>query len=197
MNIEKKQKDGIDLALNESKINFVDIESNKVAVLLSCISMKSDNEFYDDNRFRIEFNDFGRIAVSYRNGTWDDKSAKVEIIEPGELKSKFKDLILDSMYGWEFINLEEKHFTDWSDRISLDKINKSEWSEMNTIDLFAEQVGKDEVTIDIRIWFSDFRIFDINDKELTKEEFAENGKRGWNQLYETGIKTENNKTTKL
>ena len=70
-------------------------------------------------------------------------------------------------------------------------------SEMNTIDLFAEQVGKDEVTIDVRIWFSDFRIFDINDKELTKEEFAENGKRGWNQLYETGIKTKNNKTTKL
>ena len=197
MNIEKKQKDGLDLALNESKINFVDIESNKVTVLLSCISMKSDNEFCDDNRFRIEFNDYGRIALSYRNGLWDDKNAKIEIIKPSELKSKFKDLILDSMYGWEFINLEEKHFTDWSDRISLDEINKSEWSEMNTIDLFAEQVGKNEVTIDIRIWFSNFRIFDINDKELTKEEFAENGKRGWNQLYETGIKTENNKTTKL
>lgn len=197
MNIDKKQKDGIDLALNESKINFVDIESNKVTVLLSCISMKSNNEFYEDNRFRIEFNDFGRIAVSYRNGTWGDENAKVEIIGTGELKSKFKGLILDSMYGWEFINLEEKHFTDWSDRISLDEINKSEWSEMNTIDLFAEQVGKDGVTIDIRIWFSSFRIFDIKDKELTKEEFAENGKRGWDQLYKTGIKMENNKTTRL
>lgn len=197
MNIDKKQKNELDVALNESKMNFIDIKSNKVIVLLSCISMTSDNKFYDDNRFRIEFNDYGRIAVSYRNGTWDDKNAKVEIIEPRKLKSKFKDLILDSMYGWEFINLEEKHFTDWSDKISLDEINKSEWSKMNTIDFFAEQVGKDEVTIDIRIWFSNFQIFDINNKELTKEEFAENGKRGWNQLYETGIKTENNKTTKL
>jgi hypothetical protein len=197
MKLDKKQKNGLDLALNESKINFVDIEANKVSVLLSCISMMSNYEFYDDNRFRIEFNDYGRIAVSYRNGTWNDENAEVDSIEPTELKSKFDNLILDSMYGWEFINLKDKHFTDWSDKISLDKINKSNWSEMNTIDIFAEQVGKDEVTIDIRIWFSDFKIFDFKGKELAKNEFAENGQRGWNQLYETGIQTENNKITKL
>ena len=101
------------------------------------------------------------------------------------------------MYGWEFINLEEKQFTDWSDKISLDEINNSNWSDMNTIDLFAEQVGKDEITIDIRIWFSDFRVFDFKNTELSKKEFAENAQRGWNQMYETGIETENHKSKKM
>lgn len=197
MKIDQMQKDEIDLALNESTINFIDIKSNKVIVLLSCISMKENKEFYKDNRFRLEFIDFGRIAISYRLGTWDDKNASIEIIQPEELKSKFESLILDSMYGWEFINLDDKHFEEWSNRLSLNQINNLEWQKMNTVDIFAEQVGKDEITIDVRIWFSDFKIFDFEGNELSKIEFSENGKRGWNQVYESGISTENHKTTKL
>lgn len=197
MNIEKKQKDGLDLAFNESTINYVGIESDSVEILLSCISMNADKKFPDDNRLKIIFSDYGRIAVSYRKGSWDDENAEIDKIESEELKSKFDGLILDSMYGWEFINLEEKEFTDWSDKISLDKTNNSNWSSMNTIDLFAEQVGKDEITIDIRIWFNDFRVFDLNNREFSKKEFAENAQRGWNQMYQTGITTANHKTTKL
>lgn len=197
MNIDKKQKDGLDLAFNESTINYVGIESDSVEILLSCISMNADKEFPDDNRLKIVFSDYGRIAISYRKGTWDDENAEIEEIKPDELKSKFDGLILDSMYGWEFINLEEKQFTDWSDKISLDKINNLNWSDMNTIDLFAEQVGKDEITIDIRIWFNDFRVFDFKNAELSKKEFAENAQRGWNQMYETGIETENHKSKKM
>ena len=197
MNIDKKQKDELDLAFNESTINYVGIESDSVEILLSCISMNADKEFPDDNRLKIVFSDYGRIAISYRKGTWDDENAEIEEIKPDELKSKFDGLILDSMYGWAFINLEEKQFTDWSDKISLDKINNSNWSDMNTIDLFAEQVGKDEITIDIRIWFIDFRVFDFKNTELSKKEFAENAQRGWNQMYETGIETENHKSKKM
>ena len=197
MNIKKKQKDGLDLAFNESKINYVGIESNSIEVLLDCISMNSNKEFPDDNRLKIVFSDYGSIAVSYRKGNWDNENAEIEKIKPDELKLKFDGLILDSMYGWEFINLEEKQFTDWSDKISLDEINNSNWSDMNTIDLFAEQVGKDEITIDIRIWFNDFRVFDFKNTELSKKEFAENAQRGWNQMYETGIETENHKSKKM
>lgn len=197
MNIDKKQKDGLDLAFNESTINYVGIESDSVEILLSCISMNADMDFPDDNRLKIVFSDYGRIAISYRKGTWDDENAEIEEIKPDELKSKFDGLILDSMYGWEFINLEEKQFTDWSDKISLDEINNLNWSDMNTIDLFAEQVGKDEITIDIRIWFNDFRVFDFKNIELSKKEFAKNAQRGWNQMYETGIETENHKSKKM
>ena len=197
MRITEKQKNELDLAFNESKINYAEILSSSVEVLLDCISMNESGEFPEDNRHKVVFPDYGRIVVSYRNGSWDNESAIVDSISPKELKNKFSGLTLDSMYGWEFINLDDSHFYKWSDKISLDETNLSNWSKMNTIDLFAEQVGKDEVTIDIRIWFEDFVIFDFKGNELTKKQFAENGRRGWKQLYDTGISTENHKTKKI
>jgi len=159
--------------------------------------MNAKNEFPDDNRLKILFAEYGRIAVSYRKGSWDDENAEVVKIEPTHLKSKFNGLVLDSMYGWEFINIGEKQFNEWSERISIDEINNSNWNSMNTIDLFAEQVGKDEIIIDVRIWFKDFQIFDLKDNELSKENFANNAERGWNQLYKTGITTTDHKTKKM
>lgn len=197
MRITEKEKNELDLAFNESKINYAEIHSDSVEVLFDCISMNENGEFPDDNRHKVVFPNYGRIVVSYRNGAWDNESAIVDTFRPKELKNKFSGLILDSMYGWEFINLDDSHFDKWSNKISLDKINHSSWSNMNTIDLFAEQVGKDEVTIDMRIWFEDFIIFDFKGNELTKKQFAENGQRGWNQLYDTGISTENHKTRKI
>jgi len=190
----KENKDKLDLAFNESKINYIGIESGVVEVLMDCVSMNSDNKFPDDDRHRFMFNDFGRIAISFRLGEWDDEKAEIVNIEPSELKSKFANLKLDSMYGWEYINLDDKTFNDWKDKISLDVVNKDDWNKMNTIDLFAEKIGKDAVTIDIRIWFKDFQVFDYFGRELTKKEFIENGERGWNQLYKTGLSTDNHKT---
>ena len=190
----KENKDKLDLAFNESKINYIGIESDVVEILMDCVSMNSDNKFPDDDRHKFMFNDFCRIAISFRLGEWDDNKAEIIKIEPTELKSKFDKLKLDSMYGWEYINLDDKTFNDWKDKISLDVVNKDDWNKMNTIDLFAEQIGKDAVTIDIRIWFKDFQIFDYYGIELTKKEFIENGERGWNQLYKTGISTDNHKT---
>lgn len=194
MEITRKDKDKLNLAFNESKINYIGIESEDVEVLMDCISMNSDYKFPDDDRHKFVFSDFGRIAISYKLGEWDDEKAEIVKIQPNELKSKFDGLKLDSMYGWEFINLDNKTFDDWKDKISLDIINKDNWNEMNTIDLFAEQIGKEAVTIDIRIWFKDFQVFDNFGKELTKKEFVENGERGWNQLYKTGISSDNHKT---
>lgn len=197
MIFENKYKDGIDLAINESTLNSVRIGSNEVEVGLGCISMNENGEFPDDNRFKFIFHDFGRIALSFRRGLWDDESALIEKIDPSEIASKLNGLILDSMYGWEFIDLKENQFTSWSDKKSLDKVNKQNWSDMHTIDLFAEQDGAEPVTIDLRIWFADIQILDWNNSELSLDEFIQNGQRGWEQLYKTGITTTNNKTSKL
>ena len=85
MNIDKKQKDELDLAFNESTINYVGIESDSVEILLSCISMNADKEFPDDNRLKIVFSDYGRIAISYRKGTWDDENAEIEETWAGQI----------------------------------------------------------------------------------------------------------------
>ena len=195
MKIKKKNKDKLDLAFNESKINHIEIETNLVEIMLDCISMNSKNEFPEDNRHKFIFKNFGRIAVSYRLGEWNDENAEIIKIESNELKSKFEGLKLNAMYGWKFINIGEKNFNDWKNKLSLDFVNNENWKKMNTFDLFAEQYGKN-ITIDIRLWFKDFTVFDYFGKELNIKEFMENGERGWNQLYKTGITTENHKTEK-
>jgi len=195
MRIRDNKRNKLDLAFNESTINYVGIESNSIEILLDCISMNSDNEFPKDNRHKFVFKDFGRIAVSFRLGEWNDETAEIVKIEHKELKSKFNELKLDSMYGWEFINIGEKNFNDWKNQLSLDYVNNKNWEKMNTFDLFAEQLGEN-ITIDVRIWFKDFRVFDYFEKELSIKEFVKNGERGWNQLNKTGIQTENHKTKK-
>ncbi len=190
----KEDKDKLDLAFNESTINYIEVKSNMVEVLMDCLSMNSDNKFPKDNRHRFVFSDFGRIVIIYKLGEWDNEKAEIIKIKEAELKSKFDNLKLNSMYGWKFINLGDKTFEDGKEKTSLDLIKKDNWNEMNTIDLFAEQFEKDAVTIDIRIWFSDFQIFNFWGKELTKTEFIENAQRAWNQLYKTGLSSDNHQT---
>ncbi|NVK66547.1 MAG: hypothetical protein HWE22_18285 [Flavobacteriales bacterium] len=190
-------KDKLDLAFNESTINFVDIGEKSIEVVFDFISMDSNGEFPNDNRHLIAFNNFGRIALSYKMGSWDNENAKILSIEPNTIKQHFNDLNLDSMYGWEFINLGEEEFTKWSDKLSLDLMKREDWKSLNTIDLFGEQIGTPEVTIDIRIWFDEMSIKTVEGKELSLQEFTENAQRGWDQMYKTGISTSNHKTTKL
>ena len=194
MRITQIDKEKLDLAFNESKINYVGIKSDTVEILMDCISMNSENKFPEDDRHKFMFSDFSRIAISYRLGEWDNENAEIIKINETELKSKFERLNLDSMYGWEYINLGDKTFDDWKEKLSLDLIKKDNWNEMNTIDLFAEQIGKDAVTIDIRIWYKDFQIFNYFGKEIAKTEFVANAERGWNQLYKTGISSDSHKT---
>ena len=101
------------------------------------------------------------------------------------------------MYGWEFINLGEKEYEKWSDKLSLILETDLDCKGMNTIDLFAEQIAKDAITIDIRIWFDDFKILDSKENELTKQQFIDSGQRGWNQLYDNGIQSHDHKNCKM
>jgi hypothetical protein len=197
MKITSEIEKGLNLAFNESKLNYVDITPDFIEVVLDCICMNENNEFPDDSRIKIQFKPYGKIAISYRKGEWDDKQAEIVKIESDKLKDYFSDLTLDSMYGWEFINFGEKEYEKWSDKLSLILETDLDSKGMNTIDLFAEQIAKDAVTINIRIWFDDFKIFDSKENELTKQQFIDSGQRGWNQLYDTGIQSQDHKNFKM
>lgn len=195
--IELEVKDKLDLAFNESKINFVAIHEGSLEVVFDFISMNSSGEFPKDDRHIVTFTNFGRIAMSYKMGSWDDENAQLILIEPYAVQQHFDELNLDSMYGWEFINLGLEEFGKWSDKLSLDLTKREDWNSLNTIDLFGEQVGTPEVTIDIRIWFDEMSIKTFEGKELSLQEFTENAQRGWDQMYKTGLTSSNHKTTKL
>lgn len=197
MTITNEIKDGLNVAFNESKLNYIDITQEIVVVILDFLGMDTNNEFPEDSRVKIIFKPYGRIAISSRKGEWDDAQAEIVELDENELNDYFSDLKLDSMYGWEFINIGGKNFEKWSDKLSLDKQTSSEWNKMNTIDLFGEQYGPDAITIDVRIWFDSFEVFGFDGKKMTTQEFIEKGQSGWNQLYKTGIKSENHRNYKM
>ncbi len=91
MRITKKDKDKLDLGFNESTLNYVEIKSNTVEILMDCISMNSNNRFPEDDRHKFVFSDFGRIAIGYKLGEWDNEKAEIITInENGRLERKIK-----------------------------------------------------------------------------------------------------------
>lgn len=171
--ITSEIKDGLNVAFNESKLNYIDITQENIVVIVDYLGMNENNEFPEDSRIKIIFKPYGRIAISYRKGEWDDEQAEVVGLNETNLKDYFADLKLDSMYGWEFINLGKEDFKKWSDKLSLDKQTCSEWDKMNTIDLFGEQYGPDVITIDVRIWFKSFEVFGFDGKKMTTQDFID------------------------
>ena len=195
--IETEVKDKLNLAFNESTINNVSINEDVVEVMIDVISMDSNEVFPNDNRHLIRFSNFGRVALSYKMGSWEEENAEIASVEPSAVEGLFTDLILDSMYGWEFINLGIEEFEKWSDKLSLDLTKREDWNSLNTIDLFGEQIVSPEATFDMRIWFDELSVTTFEGKELSLQEFTENAQRGWEQLYKTGLSMTNHKTTKL
>lgn len=195
--IEREVKDKLDLAFNESTINNVSINEDVVEVMIDVISMDSNEAFPNDNRHLIRFSNFGRVALSYKMGSWEEENAEIASVEPSAVEGLFTDLILDSMYGWEFINLGIEEFEKWSDKLSLDLTKREDWNSLNTIDLFGEQIVSPEVTFDMRIWFDELSVTTFEGKELSLQEFTENAQRGWEQIYKTGLSMTNHRTTKL
>jgi hypothetical protein len=197
MRFSNKIRDGLNVAFNESKINYLDISDESIEVVLDCLCMNENNEFPDDSRIKILFKPYGKIIISIREGGWNNESAEIIKFDRDKLKDYFQNLMLDSMYGWEFINLDESKYKHWADKLSFCIETGLDYSELNTIDLFAEQLGKESITIDLRIWFEDLKIFDWTGNEMTTQQFIDRGQRGWNQLYKTGIHTQDHKNTRM
>ena len=196
MIITEELKSGLDLALNEATLNYIDLNKrdNSVKVVLDCIALELNGEFPSDTRVILDFVPIGRIAVSYRLGEWNDGEATIrKISDEQELIKSLKDLKLDSMYGWEFINNKKEEFEKWQNKISFDYSTENNLSQFNTIDLFAEQIHEPQTTVDVRIWFKDFKIYSIDKKLISLEEFIERGKKGWERLYNGGILTKDHK----
>lgn len=190
MNINEELRHRIGLALNEAILLGVEFnkEKNLVACSFSLVAMDKDGNVPKDNRLLFIFNPIGRFVASYRNGHWDDKTAEIEKFEPERILEIVQSFLGLSIYGWDFVNCGDKNFDTWKDHLSFDYSTGSNIGFTNTIDLFQEGVNKH---INIRIWFDDFEILTSKYKPVELEEFLENGKRGWDAIYENNEKMSN------
>lgn len=177
-------RDGLNLALNEAIIIGLDFDEHQQIVYVTFypIAIQQDGKIPNDNRFLFAFRNVGRLASSL---TPEPDLTAVKF-EPGELGDKMSEFKNESIYGWEFIgNAEEISFKQWKDNVSFDIIINDDYFNQNTIDL-CQQCKYSTKVIDIRIWFENIAVFDSDLKPFDIPTFIDNGKRGWNKLYESG-----------
>jgi hypothetical protein len=190
MQIDEELRHRIGLALNEATLLGVefDKEKNLVACSFALVAMEKDGNVPEDNRLLFIFKPVGRFVASLRNGHWDDKNAEVENFESENILKIIQSFKGLSIYGWDFINCGDKDFDTWKDRLSFDYLTDDNIGLTNTIDLFQEGGNRH---IDLRIWFDDFEVLTPKYEPVDLEEFLENGKRGWDAVYENNDKMGN------
>lgn len=179
-------KDGLNLALNEASIIGLDFDEGQQTVYVTFypIAIQQDGTIPNDNRFLFAFKNVGRLASSL---TLDKDTTAIKF-DPDQLADKMSEYKNEQLYGWEFIDNGDVIFKDWKDNKSFDLIINSDFDKQHTIDLFQEDKYSKK-TIDVRIWFDSIEIFDSNLKPFDIQTFIDNGKRGWDKLYESGWKT--------
>ena len=187
MIIDEDLKYKIGLALNEATLLGIEFDKEKklVACSFAVVAMDKNGKVPDDNRLLIIFKPVGRFVASLRNGHWDDKNATVDFFEPNDILAKIQSFRGQSIYGWNFVNCGDEDFNKWKNRLSFDYSTSDHSGLTNTIDLFQEGL---ERHIDIRIWFDDFEILTSKYEKVKIDEFVENGRRGWDAIYENNDK---------
>jgi len=186
-NFTQDIKDGLNLALNEAIIVGFSFDKERKTVYLTFypIAIQQDGTIPNDNRFLFAFRNVGRLASSL---TLDSEIEAIKF-DPSELANKMNEFKNESLYGWEFIDNEEKLvFNQWKDNKSFDTIISNDFDKQHTIDLFQEDKFSKK-TIDIRIWFDGIEIFDSKLNPFDTQIFIDNGKRGWDKLYASGWST--------
>lgn len=187
MQIDEELRHQIGLALNEATILGIEFnkEESSVACTFALVSMDENGNVPNDNRLLFIFKPFGRFVASLRNGNWDDINAPTEIFEPEEILEKIKSFNGQSIYGWDFVNCGDEDFGNLKERLSFDYTRGDSIGLTNTIDLFQED---GERHIDIRIWFDHFEIMTLAYEKIELFDFIENGKRGWDAVYDNNDK---------
>ena len=83
------------------------------------------------------------------------------------------------IYGWDFFDSRDDSWDKWREKLSLDEVlgpASEHW-----MDLF--QAGGTERHLDLRFWFNDLTILNMNRQLVTVEDFVAGGVRWWDALY--------------
>jgi hypothetical protein len=132
-----------------------------------------------DPRRTLRLTGVSRVVASYRAGRWDDASAPVVALDPQGLRELLRRNGGTPVYGWEFVDTDDKSWPDWRLRLSLDLSLGGTGG--HHITLFQDLQGK--AHLDLRAWFSDLSVLDGNGAGLDLDEFIAGGVRWWDSMY--------------
>ena len=148
-------------------------------VLLTVLSRDEDGAETADPRRTLRLSGVSRLVVSYRAGTWDDADAAVLPLDADGLRELLRRNGGMPIYGWEFVDSDDRTWPDWRRRLSLDVALAGTGGHHLT--LFQDLQGK--AHLDFRAWFTDLSVLDGVGGRLDLDAFIAGGVRWWDAMY--------------
>lgn len=167
----------LNIALNEADVVAVKFSEklNKFAILLSPIRADQTGNIPADNLLKMIFSPVHRIAVSCRDGRWDDNKADVIPLDPQEFADNVRTHGRFPIYNGDFIDNDNTFFRKYEDRLSFDFKNPLDQLGKHSFE-FARDT--DQFMI-VKVWFDDVKLFDSTDTEINMDDFVADAKRAW------------------
>lgn len=188
MDLLKEQIEGLGIALNEATLLGVQLDPAKryVGITFDVLSIPEGDSALEDRRVQFLLYPVGRICASLKNGPADDETAESIKFSEDELLRVVQSFGGLAIYGWEFIDVADTQFAQWSMNPSLDFATGIDAFDHH-ITLFQDG---NERNLDMRIWFNDFQIRNSSGNEISIDNFITGGKRWWDGLSKGDSRTE-------
>lgn len=183
MKLTREQLNGLGIALNEATLLGAEVDAGRFlcGLTMSVLTLPETGPAPEETRLQILLSPVGRVCASLRHGRWDNPNAPIERFELKELLPKVQSFGGMAVYGWEFLDVEESRFSEWSNRLSLDWQGDNSAVAHNLM-LFQENSHPERV-LDLRIWFNDIAFRKPSGEEVSLDEVIAGGKRWWDGLY--------------
>jgi hypothetical protein len=182
MGFTDEVRQGLNTALNEATfLNLrVNNEQESVDLLFSILTLPPSGPEPTDPRIVIRLQRVSRIAASLRAGSWNDENAEVATIELADLSDTVRSFGGVPIYGAGFFDSSDDAWSRWANRLSVDE-TLGEGDREHWIELF--QAGGTARHLDLRVWFDDFTIYDMERRIVSIDDFISGGHRWWDALY--------------
>jgi hypothetical protein len=148
-------------------------------VLLTVLSRDEAGAEAADPRRSLRLRGCSRLVASYRSGPWDDDEAEVVALDVAGLREVLRRNGGTPVYGWEFVDADDRSWPRWRQRLSLDLALGGAGGHHLT--LFQDLQGR--AHLDLRVWFSDLGVLDGSGQRLDLDEFIAAGVRWWDAMY--------------
>ena len=181
MPLTPEQVDGLGIALNEASWHDLSIDqpARSVSALMTVLARDAAGAEALDPRRTLRFTGVSRVVASYRAGPWDDAAAPALPLDADGLHELLRRSGGTPVYGWEFVDADDRSWPDWRTRLSLDLTLGGPGG--HHVTLFQDLQGK--AHLDLRAWFSDLAVLDGNGSGLDLDEFIAGGVRWWDAMY--------------
>lgn len=179
---EEKIRGGLNVALNEARWSGirVDVPGRRVMLVLDVLRLPAEGPA-PEGPVLVMVGGVSRVAVSLRNGYWDDIAAEVVPMALDELEAVVGSFGWTDIYGWEFVDPPERSWAHWRDRLSLDAVLADDVA-AHVLDVFQEDRRASPRHLDLRIWFDQMCVSSTADEWIPLREFVAAGERWWDGL---------------